>query len=188
MPTKPLVSLSISITACYSWMIYFSCLHIASDMMTPLLLFLPSKFLCLVQRITQVILRWTNIILYGQFNAQHSSKLTFPPGSTISPIVKTSSSWLGPDKEGKCESVGLSAACPSKVAMIHSMVVAVAWAKANQVWDRLQVLSCIPSAWVNRGQSRTQGFRIRKGQRRDRGQRYGKYLSWLSDWGTRDRV
>ena len=40
--------------------------------------------------------------------------------------VKTSSSQSGPDEGGKCDSVGLSAACPSKVAMIHSMVVAVA--------------------------------------------------------------
>ena len=40
--------------------------------------------------------------------------------------VKTGSSQLGPDKRGKCDSVGLSAACPSKVAMICSMVVAVA--------------------------------------------------------------
>ena len=39
--------------------------------------------------------------------------------------AKTSSSQLGPDEEGKCESVRLSAACPSKVATIHSMVVVV---------------------------------------------------------------
>ena len=39
--------------------------------------------------------------------------------------VKTSSSQLGPDEGGKCESVGQSAACSSKVAMIHSMVVVV---------------------------------------------------------------
>ena len=40
--------------------------------------------------------------------------------------VKTGSSQSGPDEGGKCDSVGLSAACPSKVAMIRSMVVAVA--------------------------------------------------------------
>ena len=40
--------------------------------------------------------------------------------------VKTGSSQSEPDEGGKCDSVGLSAACPSKVAMIRSMVVAVA--------------------------------------------------------------
>ena len=39
--------------------------------------------------------------------------------------VKTGSSQSGPDKGGKCNSVGLSAACPSKVAMIRSVVVVV---------------------------------------------------------------
>ena len=39
--------------------------------------------------------------------------------------VKTSSSRSGPEEGGKCESVGLSAACLSKVAMICSVVVAV---------------------------------------------------------------
>ena len=39
--------------------------------------------------------------------------------------VKTGSSRLGPDKGGKCNSIGLSAACPNKVAMIRSVVVAV---------------------------------------------------------------
>ena len=41
-------------------------------------------------------------------------------------IVKTGSSQSGLDEGGKCDSVGLSAACPSKVAMIRSMVVVVA--------------------------------------------------------------
>ena len=45
--------------------------------------------------------------------------------------VKTGSSWLGPDEGGKCNSVRLSVAHLSKVAMIFSVVVAVAWAKAN---------------------------------------------------------
>ena len=40
--------------------------------------------------------------------------------------VKTSSSQLGTDERGKCDSIGLSAACPSNEAMIHSVVVAVA--------------------------------------------------------------
>ena len=40
--------------------------------------------------------------------------------------VKTGSSRSGPEEGGKCESVGLSAACPSKVATIRSVVVAVA--------------------------------------------------------------
>ena len=39
--------------------------------------------------------------------------------------VKTGSSRLGPDEGGKCDSVGLSAACPSKVATMCSVVVAV---------------------------------------------------------------
>ena len=39
--------------------------------------------------------------------------------------VKTGPSQSGPDKGGKCNSIGLSAVCPSKVAMIHSMVVVV---------------------------------------------------------------
>ena len=39
--------------------------------------------------------------------------------------VKTGSSRSGPDEGGKCDSVRLSAACPSKVAMIRSVVVAV---------------------------------------------------------------
>ena len=49
--------------------------------------------------------------------------------------VKTSSSQLGPKKGGKCKSIGLSAVCPSKVAMIHSMVVAVMSVKADWVWN-----------------------------------------------------
>ena len=39
--------------------------------------------------------------------------------------VKTGSSQSGTDERGKCESVGLSAACPSNEAMIHSVVVVV---------------------------------------------------------------
>ena len=39
--------------------------------------------------------------------------------------VKTSSSQSGPDEGGKCDSIGLSVVCPSKVATIHSVVVAV---------------------------------------------------------------
>ena len=44
----------------------------------------------------------------------------------VSDTVKTGSSRSGPDEGGKCNSVGLSAACPSKVATIHSVVVVVA--------------------------------------------------------------
>ena len=44
---------------------------------------------------------------------------------TQSNDVKTGSSQSGPDEGGKCDSIGLSAACPSKVATIHSVVVAV---------------------------------------------------------------
>ena len=40
--------------------------------------------------------------------------------------VKTGSSRSGTDERGKCDNVGLSAACPSNEAMIRSMVVAVA--------------------------------------------------------------
>ena len=100
--------------------------------------------------------------------------------------VKTSSSQSGPDEGGKCDSIGLSAACPSKVAMIHTMVVAVTWAKANQVQEWLWALSCIfqhESLWV-KGSPKSSGLGR---DREDGGQRYRKYLSWLSDWGTRDK-
>ena len=40
--------------------------------------------------------------------------------------VKTGSSRLGTDERGRCDSIGLSAACPSNEATICSMVVAVA--------------------------------------------------------------
>ena len=40
--------------------------------------------------------------------------------------VKTGSSRSGTDERGKCDSVGLSAACPSNEATIRSVVVAVA--------------------------------------------------------------
>ena len=40
--------------------------------------------------------------------------------------VKTGSSQSGTDERGKCDSVGLSAACPRNEATICSMVVAVA--------------------------------------------------------------
>ena len=40
--------------------------------------------------------------------------------------VKTGSSRLGTDERGKCDNVGLSAACPSNEATICSVVVAVA--------------------------------------------------------------
>ena len=42
------------------------------------------------------------------------------------PCVKTGSSRLGTDERGKCDNIGLSAACPSNEATIHSVVVAVA--------------------------------------------------------------
>ena len=57
--------------------------------------------------------------------------------------VKTGSSWLGTDERGKCDSIGLSAACLSNEATICSMVVAVVWAKADQFWEWLRVLSCV---------------------------------------------
>ena len=41
-------------------------------------------------------------------------------------IVKTGSSRSGTDERGKCDNVGLSAACPSNEATIRSVVVAVA--------------------------------------------------------------
>ena len=44
----------------------------------------------------------------------------------VSDPVKTSSSRSGTDERGKCDNVGLSAACPSNEATIHSVVVAVA--------------------------------------------------------------
>ena len=40
-------------------------------------------------------------------------------------VVKTGSSQSGTDERGKCNSVGLSAVCPSNEATIHSVVVAV---------------------------------------------------------------
>ena len=40
--------------------------------------------------------------------------------------VKTGSSQLGTDERGRCDSIGLSAACPSNEATICSVVVAVA--------------------------------------------------------------
>ena len=40
--------------------------------------------------------------------------------------VKTGSSQSGTDERGKCNNIGLSAACPSNEATIRSMVVAVA--------------------------------------------------------------
>ena len=40
--------------------------------------------------------------------------------------VKTGSSRSGTDERGKCDNVGLSAACPSNEATIHSVVVVVA--------------------------------------------------------------
>ena len=39
--------------------------------------------------------------------------------------VKTGSSQSGTDERGKCDNVGLSAACPSNEATIRSVVVAV---------------------------------------------------------------
>ena len=50
--------------------------------------------------------------------------------------VKTGSSRLGTDERGKCDNVRLSAACLSNEATICSMVVVVAWAKADRVRDR----------------------------------------------------
>ena len=41
-------------------------------------------------------------------------------------VVKTGSSRSGTDERGKCDNVGLSAACPSNEATIRSVVVAVA--------------------------------------------------------------
>ena len=43
----------------------------------------------------------------------------------ISDPVKTGPSRLGPHEGGKCDSIGLSAVCPSKEATICSVVVAV---------------------------------------------------------------
>ena len=104
--------------------------------------------------------------------------------------VKTGSSWLGPDEGGKCDSIGLSAVCPSKVAMIRSMVVAVAWVKADRVWEWLRALSCVRQHESTKVRVEPEGFGVRNGGKkgqRDEGQRYGKYLRWLSDWGTRDK-
>ena len=47
--------------------------------------------------------------------------------SDLPPVaVKTGSSRSGTDERGKCDNVGLSAACPSNEATIRSVVVAVA--------------------------------------------------------------
>ena len=46
--------------------------------------------------------------------------------SDLPVIVKTGSSRSGTDERGKCDNVGLSAACPSNEATIRSVVVAVA--------------------------------------------------------------
>ena len=71
--------------------------------------------------------------------------------------VKTGSSRLGTDKGGKCDSIGLSAACPSKVATIRSVVVVVMWAKADQFREWLRVLSCVLQQWVVVGQGNPKG-------------------------------
>ena len=47
-------------------------------------------------------------------------------GLIILIAVKTGSSRSGTDERGKCDNVGLSAACPSNEATIRSVVVAVA--------------------------------------------------------------
>ena len=104
--------------------------------------------------------------------------------------VKTGSSRSGTDERGKCDSVGLSAACLNNEATIHSMVVVVVWVKADRLWEWLQALSCVYQHELMRVRVEPEGFRIgnenEKGQR-DEGQRYGKYLRWLSDWRTRDK-
>ena len=48
----------------------------------------------------------------------------WPAGRRVT--VKTGSSRSGTDERGKCDNVGLSAACPSNKATICSVVVAVA--------------------------------------------------------------
>ena len=83
--------------------------------------------------------------------------------------VKTGSSRPGTDKRGKCDNVGLSAACPSNGATIRSVVVAVAWAKADRVQEWLQALSCVRQHESTRVRVEPEGFGIRneveKGQR-----------------------
>ena len=104
--------------------------------------------------------------------------------------VKTGSSRSGPDEGGKCDSIRLSAVCSSNEATIRSVVVVVAWAKADQVREWLRALSCVRQHESMKVRVEPKGFGIgnenEKGQR-DEGQRYGKYLRWLSDWRTRDK-
>ena len=108
----------------------------------------------------------------------------------LNDCVKTGSSQSGTEERGKCDSIGLSAACPSNEATICSMVVVVAWVKANRFWEWLWALSCVHQHESMRIRVEPEGFGIgnknEKGQR-DEGQRYRKYLSWLSDWRTRDK-
>ena len=104
--------------------------------------------------------------------------------------VKTGSPRSETEERGKCDSVGLSAVCLNKVAMIRSVVVAVAWARADRFREWLRALSCVCQHESTKVGVEPKGFGIgnenKKGQR-DEGQRYGKYLSWLSDWRTRDK-
>ena len=62
---------------------------------------------------------------------------------SMPPFIKTSSSQLGPDEGGKCDSIRLSAVCPSRLATIHSVVVVVTWAKADWFREWLRALSCV---------------------------------------------
>ena len=56
--------------------------------------------------------------------SRESRHLRWLDGQTVH--VKTGSSRSGTDERGKCDNVGLSAACPSNEATIRSVVVVVA--------------------------------------------------------------
>ena len=83
--------------------------------------------------------------------------------------VKTGSSRSGTDERGKCDNVRLPAACPSNEATIHSVVVAVAWAKADRVREWLQALSCVRQHKSSRVRVEPEGFGI--GNEDEKGQR-----------------
>ena len=53
-----------------------------------------------------------------------SEQLTLAAGYMMMVVVKTGSSRSGTDERGKCDNIGLSAACLSNEAMIRSVVVA----------------------------------------------------------------
>ena len=111
--------------------------------------------------------RWTIDLLDSSVQHHPLSALALIIPSHIP--VKTGSSRSGTDERGKCDNVGLSAACPSNEATIRSVVVVVAWAKADRVREWLRTLSCVRQHESTRVRVEPEGFGI--GNEDDRGQR-----------------